>query len=369
MRSLFLLCLFILSTGALAQDLTLEENKFLGYIYQQQGYQLDDPKGDILLLWSAKQIPQTIANHLTGKGQELSKLRQTKINELLAKYPEYVPKDESANLIVENYKPFDVEDEAIALEGKKAPFRVRNVVRMFEQVITEEYRQNGILPVEGEVHRWSPKIKKEIHENFVIFSRMSKLLVALSRGATSFYMVSGSENELKAYILTRTENSINLEEMFRASYRINKGDVYLSLLTVENVLSKYWSTPKRELLAITTKLKDITNFNYQADKFGAWYHLFGVMLYGYAEGVIPSKTVGNLETLGSLILSRFQEERQESYINNRGGAIGGGLRKFIQKKGYETLAINAAVLQEAFYMNLDEDFTKRLEKEKKKKKD
>lgn len=367
MRSILLLCLLITSTQALTQDLTLEENKFLGYVYQQPGYQINDPKGDVLLLWSAKQIPQTIVNNLAGKDLELNLLREARIKELLKKYPQYVPKEESSNLIVQNYKPFDVEDEAIALEGHEAPFRVKNVVRMFEQVITEEYKRNGITPVTGEIHRWSPEVKQQIHKNFPVFSRMSKLLVALSRGATSFYLVSGTEIDLTTYILSRPENSINLEEMFRASYRINKGDVYLTLLTVENVLSKYWSKPQRKLRSITTKLKDITNFNYSADKFGAWYHLFGVMLYGYAEGTIPAKTAGNLETFGSLIMSRFETEPQENYINKRGGAIGGNLRKFMEKKAFETFEQNKEFMNEESYMNLSEDFTKRLKKEKKKK--
>src|SRR5690606_30094235 len=132
---------------------------------------------------------------------------------------------------------------ALELEGHKAPFKIKNMVLMLKQVITEEFHQNGITPKRGTVHEWSPGIKKKLRRKFVLFSRMPKLLVALSRGATSHFMVTGTEEELKDYILSRPENSINLEEMFRASYRINQGDVYLSLLTVENVLNRFWLKP------------------------------------------------------------------------------------------------------------------------------
>jgi hypothetical protein len=202
----------------------------------------------------------------------------------------------------------------------------------------------------------------ELRKKFVLFSHMSKLLVAISRGATSSYMVTGTEENLKDYILSRPEESINLEEMFRASYRINQGDVYLALLTIENVLSRFWLSSGRSKRAIMTRLKDITNFNYRTDKFGSWYHLFGIMLYGLAEGGFKSRIVGNLETAGSQIMSRFKDEKQETYINARGGPVGARIRRFIKKRQYETFKLDNQYLKEDFYMDLDEDFERRLKK-------
>lgn len=365
---IFLLTLLLgLSLSSRAQDINDPENEFLGFIYQQQGYQLDDPRGDILLLWTAHQIPKFVLKNLSGKQSEYLKIREQKIQELLKKYPEYSVHEEKKNVIIQDYVTYNPEHEPIQLEGHKAPFKIKNVVQMMKQVITEEFQDNGIIPQEGSVHKWSQETKKAIRKKFPLFSRMSKLLVALSRGGTSSYMVSGSEEELKDYIISRPENSINLEEMFRASYRINKGDVYLTLLTVENVLSKFWLVAKRDKRLITTKLKDITNYNYKTDKFGSWYHLFGMMLYGYAEGGLTSRIVGNVETAGSLIMSRFKDERQETYINSRGGPIGARVKKFIKKKEYLNFERNEDYLNEDFYMDLDEDFSKRLEKAKKKK--
>lgn len=362
-----LLCLLLgLSLSSRAQDLILEENKYLGYIYQQPGYMLDDPKGDVLLLWTAKQIPQFIINNLRGNQAEHIKLREEKLAELLIKYPEYQSKPETKNLIVEDYVPFNPQHDPIELEGHQAPFKVKNVAMMMKQVIAEEYQLNKLQPQLGTVHKWNAEIKKELHKNFVLFSRMSKLLVALSRGGSSNYLVTGTEEDLKDYIISRPQNSITLEEMFRASYRINKGDVYLTLLTIENLLSKFWLTSHRSKRVISTKLKDITNFNYRTDKFGSWYHLFGIMLYGYAEGGFKSKVVGNIETLGSMIMGHFVDEKQETYINSRGGPIGSRIRRFIKKKKYETFKLDSKFIEEDFYMDLDEDFTERLEKVKKK---
>ncbi len=367
MKTVLLILLLGLSLSSRAQDLNDPQNKYLGYIYQQQEYQENDPQGDILLLWSAHQIPKFILNNLQGKQAELLQARKVKIDELLKLYPQYAPKEETKNVVVENYVPFNPEHMAIELEGHQAPFKVKNVVMMMKQVIAEEHQLNGLKPQAGTVHEWSPEIKKQIRKKFVIFSRMSKLLVALSRGGTSFYMVTGTEDTLKEYILTRPENSITLEEMFRASYRINQGDVYLTLLTIENLLSRFWLTPQRSKRLITTKLKDITNFNFRTDKFGSWYHLFGIMLYGYAEGGFKAKLVGNIESAGSLVMSKFHNEAQENFINARGGPIGGRLRKFINQGESETFTLNKKYLEEDYYMDLDEDFTKRLEKARKKK--
>ena len=362
MKILFLFLLFSLSLSSRAQDLNLEENKYLGYIYQQQEYLINDPQGDILLLWSAQQIPKFVLSNLQGKQAEILKLRKEKVDELLIKYPQFQPKEETKNIIVDSYVPFNPEHMAIELEGHSAPFKVKNIVLMMKQVIAEEFQLSGVRPQIGTIHEWSPEIKKDLRKKFPLFARMSKLLVALSRGGTSYYMVTGTEETLKDYIITRPENSITLEEMFRNSYKINKGDVYLALLTIENLLSRFWLTPQRSKRLITTKLKNITNFHYRTDKFGSWYHLFGIMLYGHAEGALKARIVGNIETLGSQVMGRMADERQENYINARGGVIGGRISRYIRKKQYEDFKLDKKYIEEDFYMDLDEDFSRRLVK-------
>src|SRR6476620_3518835 len=131
--SFLLLCSF--AGHVLAQDLDLDENKYLGYIYQQQGYQLNDPKGDVLLLWSAHQIPKFILANLKGKQGEVQQERKDKIAELLLKYPEYTPIPEDKNVIVSDYDNCDESDAPFALEGHQAPFKSKNMALMMKQIM------------------------------------------------------------------------------------------------------------------------------------------------------------------------------------------------------------------------------------------
>jgi hypothetical protein len=364
MKILIASLILIVCFQAFAQD---EDEKYLGFIYQQQSPQVDDPKGDLLLLQTANQIPKFIKASLKGKTAELLKDRDERLQRLTEKYPEFKPAEEKTNKVVEDYVTHNPDHVAIELEGHQAPFKVKNMANMMKQVISEEYQQKGTVPQEGTIHKWSESSKKEMKKQFPVFARLPKLLVALSRGSTSSYMVTGTENSLSEYILSRPVNSINMEEMFRASYRINKGDVYLTLLTVENVLSRYWLTPGREKRAITTRLKDITNYNYKTDKFGSWYHLFGIMLYGYAHGSLGAKIVGKLETLGSHVMDKFKnDEKQEDIINAKGGSVGARLRRFVKHEDYKDFKSDPSLAEEACYMNLNEDFSDRLAKAVKK---
>ena len=363
MKFILLLSTILISFQLFAQ----EDEKYLGFIYQQQQPALDDPKGDELLLQTANQIPKFVKASLKGKTKELLEDRAERVKRLQEKYPEYKQVEEKTNIVVEDYITHNPDHVAIELEGHKAPFKVKNMANMMKEVIVEEFQQKGTIPQEGKVHKWSESTRKELKKRFPLFARMPKLLVALSRGSTSSYMVTGTENSLSEYILSRPINSINLEEMFRASYRINNGDVYQTLLTIENVLSRYWLTPGREKRAITTRLKDITNYNFKTDKFGSWYHLYGIMLYGYAHGGLGAKIVGNLESFGSHVMGKFKEdEKQEDIINNRGGAIGANLRRFVKNQGYKDFKSDPSLVEEACYMDLDEDFSKRLAKALKK---
>lgn len=357
------LLLLVLSLQVYGQ----EDEKFLGFIYQQQAPLLDDPKGDELLLQTANQIPKFVKASLKGQTKELLKDREARVKRLMEKYPEYKTTEEKTNLIIEDYVTHNPDHIAIELEGHKAPFKIKNMANMMKEVMVQEYQQKGTVPQEGKIHEWSESTRKELRKKYPVFARMPKLLVALSRGSTSSYMVTGTEESLTEYILNRPMNSINIEEMFRASYRINNGDVYQTLLTIENVLSRYWLTPGREKRAITTRLKDITNFNYKTDKFGSWYHLFGIMLYGYAHGSLGARIVGNLESLGSRAMNKFKvDERQEDMINNRGGPVGARLRRFVKNGEYKEFKSDPSLTEEACYMDLDEDFSKRLSKALKK---
>jgi hypothetical protein len=336
-------------------------------VYQQSEYQLNDPKGDELLLWSThdllvNKIPGYIKENFKGKGGTTASELQKKKADAYKKFPQYVVLAETKNILLEDFVPFNPEQTPVALEGKKSPLKRKNLILMMKQVIAEEFKATGIEPQLGTIHTWSPDIRKKLKKKYEVLGRMNKLLVVLSKGSSSRFLIVGNEDQLVDYILSRPLKSINLEEMFRASYRINKADLYLTFLTVENVLSAFWITPQREKRAVTTRLKDITNYNYRTDKFGAWYHLYGMMLYGHAYGSTNASLVSLAEAVSDMMMTGFADDFQENMINKTGGKVGAHLKKFVAKKEYLKFEMNSDYLNEDFYMDLDEDFTKRLKK-------
>ena len=360
-----IMALFMLgmSFPSFSQILDMDES----LVYQQAEYQLNDPKGDELLLWSThdllfNQIPAYTKENFSGKGGATAIDLQKKKAAAYEKFPQYLPLSETKNILIEDFIALNPEHSPIPLEGKKAPIDVKNLILMMKQVIAEEFITSALEPQLGTLHRWSPDVRKKLKKQYPILGRMNKLLVVLSKGSSSRYLVTSNENKLTDYILSRPVNSINLEEMFRVSYRINKGDLYLTFLTVENILSAFWITPQREKRAITTRLKDITNFNYQTDKFGAWYHLFGMLLYGHSYGASNARLVSFFEAATDKMMTGFAKDSQENKINYIGGKIGSILRKYITKREYLSFEQNKKYLVEDFYMDLDEDFTKRLKK-------
>ncbi len=347
----------VVAGEAIAQNVYDKENRLLAYVYQQREYKLFDQEGDFLLIWSSTQIPYYVMNTIKGKQIEFRAEKALKIDALAEKYPDFAPKEDQKNVVVAEYVNYRKSDFPIAIQGNVAPFIVKNLSLMMEEVITEELK-NGIHPTLGVVHKWSNQGPGTFRRRLLKIGHVSKLLLALARGVTSKYLVAGKEKDLKDYLISRPTESVTLQEIFRTSYKMNNGDMYLSLLTIENVLSEFWTSPDRDKRLITTKLKDIINFNYKTDKFGSWYHLFGIMLYGYAEGGSRSFLVGKTETVGGAVMSRFKEhEWQEEYINAHGGKVGSKLHDFVKKKKYEKFEINSQYTEENFYLKLDEDFT------------
>ncbi len=249
-----------------------------------------------------------------------------------------------------------LKEKKIFIEGKKNPLKVDNFVGMIEQIILEG-KEIGIELKAGTPHDWSPEFKKTDLYKRSVYSNFSKLLLALARGETSQFLLSGTENQLTNFILGQADESIFPQQMLKESYKLNNGDMYKTLLTIENVLNRYWRIPGREDLEITRKLAPIINtFGHNGDKFGTWYHLFGMILYGYTAGSLKAKTIGTIETIGSHILSNFENEKQENYINSKGGVIGGRLAKKIKKGKINNENYDVLRNEPSYYLDLDEEF-------------
>lgn len=303
--------------------------------YRQSRMNLKDSESDHALITHIKSNLKNPLNFQTTKDPIAPELRK-RINEL-------------RHCALERFDLHEVESEisvdddiqeSVYSENKVAPFKVKKLANMFNRVIQEEALQ-GIRPTTGEFHRWS-----ETHLPYTLFS---KVLWALSRGETSRYMVTGLEVNLKQWILTQENNSISLDKIFRRSYQLNQGNIYLTLLAIENVLSNDWQNPNRQQFLTTKKLKKFTNTIGNDDRFGHWYHLFGVMLYGYVKSGIRAAFVGRMESLSSVIMKQ-QHEDQEKAINIQGGKVGNLLHRWIQNGSWEKRPTNAEFTTEAYYL-------------------
>lgn len=236
------------------------------------------------------------------------------------------------------------------MEGRDPPIRVRAAKDMLTQVLAEEAR-GGLPPRAGEPIRWSRAFHRR-HPS----PQFSRILVTLTFGASSRLLRTGREEALVEWILAQPPRSIALADLFRASYRTADGDVYLALLTAENVLSRHFLDPHRDRLAYTRRLRPlIDTWRDRGDNYGAWYHLFGMMLYSYARGPVAGWVSGTAETLGSKISNPAGEvEVQEGYANRAGSRLGVHLRRIVRTGQWERHADEPGLLAESAYMDLDE---------------
>jgi hypothetical protein len=243
----------------------------------------------------------------------------------------------------------------ITIEGKKKPFAVNKMINMFKQVMFEEYKTNKTKPRLGDFHEFHPDFKRKYAREIPLFTQLfSKILLCLAKGVSSKFLYTEQENKLLAWILEQPYDSITLESIFRKGYQLNQGNLYLTLMTIENILSYDWKSTKdnnREAREVTLRLRRIGHYIGNGDKFGHWYHFFGVMVYGLYKGRITSQFVAEVESLGSLILSQFKNEKQENYINRLGSIIGSRLRKIADGSFLYNWQNQPMFLNESYYLN------------------
>lgn len=338
--------------------------------FRQANYQRYDLQSDVALAVYTKNLPKVLFQVLFGIAQDNGNPAggsYTGVNPVVEDAPVAlpteaqinaldIPQDEKERMIVQ------LHNSSIQIEGRVNPFRRKEMLNMMMQIIKEE-QAAGLEPRFGEPHTWSPEFMTYCKDKGeMIPLGFTKLLTALASGVTSRHFKTGTEETLISYILTNKDASVTLDQVFRASYRINKGDVYLTILTIENILSDNWRHPQRDKLAVTRKLANICNF-YQGrgDKYGAWYHFHGIMLYGYVRGGFRAALIGGIETAGSHVLSGGVDEHQEDAVNSTGGKIGARLAKVVNEKLYAAFTPDKNYCDPAVYLNLNEDFRDRLE--------
>jgi len=338
--------------------------------YRQLNYQRYDLQSDVALAVYTKNLPKMLFQVLFGIAQDNGNPAggtYTNINPVIDDTPVVMPTEAEINALD---LPQDEKDRLLVqlrnsklqIEGRVNPFRKKEMLNMMMQIIKEE-QAAGLQPKFGEPHTWSPEFIQYCKEKGeMIPLGFTKLLTALASGVTSRHFKTGTEEALINYFLSRPEESVTMDEAFRASYRLNNGDVYLTILTIENILSDNWRHPQREKLAVTRKLANICNF-YQGkgDKYGAWYHFHGIMLYGYVRGGFRAALIGGIETAGSHVLSGGVDEHQEDAVNSMGGKVGARLAKIVNEKLYDAFTVDKNYCDPEVYLNLHEDFRDRIE--------
>lgn len=405
MSSSFIILFSLLTTSfCLAQDITpqtlAEAEAYTPeelQAYRQSKYSIDDPAGDYALLKRSELVPLRIFKTLTGNKKEngdnpplnkedyeieledtnvevpgtaVTLTSEQSLTDQLSDYCQRHP--DEASLYGEIYSSFGetspenmekllvgIKNIGRPIQGRDNPINRDGFENMFAQIINEE-KENGIEPSYGEPHVWSKEfLDKHGYSSPMLIS--SKLLMALAVGETNRYMKTEKEGDLYKWILEQKEGSLELDDVIRQSYRINKGDMYKTLLTIENVLAYQWHNPGREKLPFIKRLKPITSgHEYAEDKFGTWYHLFGIMLYGYVENGFKANSIGKIEALGSKILSLGVNKTQKSWMNKQGGLVGSDLADAIKDKSYLAHKSNPAHLEENSYLKRKEDFRDRI---------
>jgi len=234
----------------------------------------------------------------------------------------------------------------------EADFKIGKTYSLDNELLLEQFadilRRNhpAISPYIGEEHRWSPEAR--VYNLYGYWHRLwrriageqqdfpipvfmrSKLLMCLACGWTSRYCITGAEEALKERIMSYPDHSLQIHELFAESYVLNRGNLYMTLLSCENVLTGQPHRSEREFDPLQQKLSYIRNDSKPlGDNYGAWYHFFGIALYGMLRPQFVSTFVANTESLGSFFMEG--PDPQETLINYYGALFGRELRRIIEK--------------------------------------
>ncbi len=340
--------------------------------YRQAAYQRHDLQSDVALAVYTKNLPKVLFQVLFGIAEDNGNPNggtYGDINPVVQDPPVAmpteadilaldIPEDEKERILVQ------LRNSKMHIEGRINPFRKTEMLNMYKQILLEE-QAAGLEPRYGLPHEWSPEFMQYCRQNGEMIGAFTKLLTALASGVTSRHFKTGTEVELINYILSKEDGSVTMDQLFRQSYRLADGEVYLAILAIENILGDNWRHPERDKLAVTRKLANISNF-YQGkgDKYGAWYHFHGIMLYGYVRGGFRAAFVAATETAGSHVLNSAHDagsEQQEDYVNSMGGKLGAKVAKIVKERLYQGFVPDKNYCDPNVYLDLSEDFRDRIE--------
>jgi hypothetical protein len=394
-----------------------EELKSSESLYQQTCLAYADKTGDINLVHLLAATPLGLMNQMLAKilhkpvqgpTGPLAPLRWDP--KFLSMYPfdlntvnktpqQFTPNGgQKIQLSLPGYAQFAELNRDKVFVGRKPSIDPYRFLKMFAAIVNK----TKIAPFVGDVHQFvaSPsELENHVNKNgdgyyggqllgltrentidMVNKKAFSKLFAALSLGVTSRVMYTGGERTILEFLASKPDSSVQFHELFELAYRMHNGDVYLTLLTLENTFSRWWREPERQNLLSTRKLANITNaYLGKDDRYGAWYHFFGISLLGLVEGDFAA-TVADVESAGSRVLNTIkntpEDEAQEDIINSSGALFGIRLGQTLKEISAQPSAQRISFLAQKYsvnsadeigralmpdnYLVLDEDFRDRL---------
>ena len=296
-RKILLVLFFIILLLTSAGNIISAQDSFF-IQYQQEKLMLVDEEGDQILLQLFKDTCETGVRKVIKQENIAPQESQLRMPRFLQENPIIMSDSEK---IIDNtqLRPLYDKDELYA--------QIKNIIKN---------EKNGQKLSRGEKHIWRKALVP------------SKIVVALATASSSRFMYVGQEIPLIEWIKRHPDNSITVEDLFRESYILNKGNVYLTILTIENVLSDATFEENREYTVVNQKLVDL--YEHSPNKFGDWYHFFGTMLAGYSGE--QAEIIADMYTVYRRVSRGENAEKSTMDADTTGARIGMKLKNFVDEE-------------------------------------
>ncbi|MBF0544953.1 MAG: hypothetical protein HQM08_10990 [Candidatus Riflebacteria bacterium] len=320
-----------------------------GEQYQQTQLLRIDAIADAYLIRKLDQMPWKLVEALLkGNYPQKEDERKKELNTLEAQQELEANSGKPDSAVVTNLQTVvDTPTKPHYTIGRTHPINVERLCNKFREIMQSFPNYTPVITME---HEWAPETRRYLFYGFwqrfahfltgqqkdmpmPLFFR-SKLFLLLGCGWTSRYAFTGYEKYLVKYIMSCPDRSVQIHDVFRECYRLTLGDVYLTMLTAENVLAGNPYRSDRDKDPLQRKLAYIRNDSAPSgDNYGAWYHFYGIALYGLVRAPLIPSAVGEIESFGSLFLEG--PDKQEDYINRLGAIFGTKLKMLIESGNWK----------------------------------
>lgn len=263
----------------------------------------------------------------------------------------------------EQARDFLLNIEPISIPGEKNPIRVEEFAQMMIQIMFEE--SQGPLQITPKIHKnwfkWSEGFKRKYGAKFMGYHLFaSKLVTALANGDTGRVLATGHEREMEDWVLSQPVRSVLPHSLFRKAYQLNNGDVYLALVLIESICSRYRFWAERDQLEFSNRFGLFLNhLGDKLDLYGPYYHFFGTMIYAYESGGMLGKAAGHFEKLNQLFGSEGKEY-QEAFVNVMGAKVGARLHRLLKDHAFDNWVSDPTLTSPERYLDRTEDFSARI---------